>query len=187
MEAQRQYYAAHKTVITSALDAAVSDTMEKQPADPVLHLGEHLITSAEKVEAGGNGLRASLAAMCRMQLLAVESTTAESPAWRGLLHEHCARVIEILRAYFDAVVAAATGAFDEEAYSASVTEVLRASVLVKQWPSAVSALALRLGLDDAALLTAEAVDLSCSAPVDEPRRRAPSCRSPSTWRAAAAR
>ena len=37
MEAQHEYYAAHKLVITSALDAGVTDTMEKQPADPVLH------------------------------------------------------------------------------------------------------------------------------------------------------
>ena len=36
MDAQLEYYAAHKLVITSALDAGVTDTMEKQPADPVL-------------------------------------------------------------------------------------------------------------------------------------------------------
>jgi hypothetical protein len=48
MEAQHEYYAAHKLVITSALDAGVTDTMEKQPADPVLHLGKQLVASAEK-------------------------------------------------------------------------------------------------------------------------------------------
>ena len=46
MEAQLEYYAAHKLVITSALDAGVTDTMEKQPADPVLHLGKQLVASA---------------------------------------------------------------------------------------------------------------------------------------------
>ena len=30
------YYAVHESAITSALDACVTDTMEKQPADPVL-------------------------------------------------------------------------------------------------------------------------------------------------------
>ena len=33
---QLAYYAVHESAITSALDACVTDTMEKQPADPVL-------------------------------------------------------------------------------------------------------------------------------------------------------
>ena len=48
MEAQLAYYAVHESAITSALDACVTDTMEKQPADPVLHLGKQLVASAEK-------------------------------------------------------------------------------------------------------------------------------------------
>ena len=46
MDAQLEYYAAHKLVITSALDAGVTDTMEKQPADPVLHLGKQLVAAS---------------------------------------------------------------------------------------------------------------------------------------------
>ena len=34
---QLAYYAVHESAITSALDAGVTDTMEKQPADPVLY------------------------------------------------------------------------------------------------------------------------------------------------------
>ena len=45
---QLAYYAVHESAITSALDACVTDTMEKQPADPVLHLGKQLVMSAEK-------------------------------------------------------------------------------------------------------------------------------------------
>ena len=45
---QLAYYAVHESAITSALDACVTDTMEKQPADPVLHLGKQLVASAEK-------------------------------------------------------------------------------------------------------------------------------------------
>ena len=72
MEAQHEYYAAHKLVITSALDAGVTDTMEKQPADPVLHLGKQLIASAEKA-AGIRRLTLEEAEA----LLAAESTGRE--------------------------------------------------------------------------------------------------------------
>lgn len=66
---QLAYYAVHESAITSALDAY---TMEKQPADPVLHLGKQLVASAEKA-AGIRRLTLEEAEA----LLAAESTGSQ--------------------------------------------------------------------------------------------------------------